>query len=162
MPFDSNRRATARVRSVDPSSTTTISFRCHVWAIADRRVSAIQSCALYAGIRIETNGCIIHPSQQPRVHVPRHLTDHVPGMSLRGVIADLLPVAVQVGVEFAREVAFDVPREVSGIFSLEYIPCFVLDDVLPQSPYVGSDYGQAKAIPQKKNTALVDMGVRED
>lgn len=33
-----------------------ISFRCHVCAVADRIVSAIHFSALYAGIRMETNG----------------------------------------------------------------------------------------------------------
>ena len=83
-------------------------------------------------------------------------------MPLRGVIADLLPAVVQVCVEVAREVAFDAPREVNGILRLEYIPCLALDDVFTQRSYIGSDYGQAEAIPQKKNTALVDMRVRED
>jgi len=33
-----------------------ISLRCQVCAIADRIVSAIHSSALYAGIKMETNG----------------------------------------------------------------------------------------------------------
>src|SRR5271157_232932 len=48
----SNCRAIARVLSVKPSSTIMIPFRSHVCAIADRSVSAINSCELKAGIRI--------------------------------------------------------------------------------------------------------------
>jgi hypothetical protein len=36
-----------------------ISFGCHVCAIADFSVSPIQSCALNAGIRMDTKGFII-------------------------------------------------------------------------------------------------------
>src|SRR5579864_1700406 len=113
-------------------------------------------------MRIDSRGCIIRPPQQPPVHVLRHLADHIPRMPLRRVITDLLPAVVQVGVKVASEVVFDAPREVNGIFRLEYIPCLALDDVFPQRTYVGSDYWHAEAIPQKKNTALVDMRVRED
>src|SRR5215471_4692538 len=50
---DSNCCATASVRSVEPSSTTIISFGSQVWAIAERSVSDIHSSALYAGMRID-------------------------------------------------------------------------------------------------------------
>src|SRR5262249_15570249 len=52
----SNCRATFNVSSREPSSTTIISVFGHVCASADRRVSAIQGSALYAGIRIDTSG----------------------------------------------------------------------------------------------------------
>src|SRR2546421_9274857 len=38
------------------SSTMVISFRSHVWPIADLSVSPIHSSALYAGMRIDTSG----------------------------------------------------------------------------------------------------------
>src|SRR6266487_93742 len=58
-----NCRTTSAVRSVDPSSTTMISLRCHVWAIADSSVWAIVFSALYAVIRIETSGFISQRSE---------------------------------------------------------------------------------------------------
>src|SRR5208282_2714124 len=62
-PFGANRRTTSAVRSVDPSSTTMISLRGQVWAIADWSVSAIHSSALYAGMRIETSGFMARPGR---------------------------------------------------------------------------------------------------
>jgi hypothetical protein len=41
-----------------------ISFRSHVCAIAERRVSEIHFSALYAGMRIDTKGCTMGPHQR--------------------------------------------------------------------------------------------------
>src|SRR5262245_21908197 len=60
-PCEAKPRAIANVSSVEPSSTTMISVRGHVWASADWIVSAIQRLALNAGMRIETRGCIKDP-----------------------------------------------------------------------------------------------------
>src|SRR5215510_14052790 len=57
-PADEKRRATLNVWSFDPSSTTMISFGSQVCARADSIVCAMQSSALYAGMRIETSGFI--------------------------------------------------------------------------------------------------------
>src|SRR6516165_6329501 len=48
------------VSSVEPSLTTMISFRGQVCASAECNVSAIVSCALKAGIRIETRGFMMY------------------------------------------------------------------------------------------------------
>src|SRR5215831_12813790 len=136
-----------------------ISFGSHVWAIADRSVSAIHSCALYAGMRIDTRGCMIHPSQQPFVYFPCYVGDHVPGMPFRRVTADVLPVLAQASVEVAREVAFDGPREVDRVFRAEYKPRLALDDGILQGTHVGGDNRQAETVRQKQDTALVDVSI---
>src|SRR5579862_9101533 len=46
-----------------------ISLFGHVWARAERRVSAIQPSELYAGIRIDTSGFIVITSQHSWQHV---------------------------------------------------------------------------------------------
>ena len=46
------------VRSLDPSSTTMTSFLSQVCPKAERIAYSIHSWALYAGIKMETNGFI--------------------------------------------------------------------------------------------------------
>ncbi len=99
--FEANRRATSAVRSLDPSSTTMISLRGQVWAIADWIVSAIHSSALYAGMRIETSGFMMRtgfrrngervPSAYAhsiKLLVPKDLLDFGPSTAFHAVLRD--------------------------------------------------------------------------
>ena|SRR5438270_6104825 len=102
-----NLRAIARVSSLEPSSTTMISFRGHVCATADRSVSLIHSCALNAGMRIDTRGSITDPAQQFSVCVSSHFTHNIPRMPSDGIIPNLLPPSVQVLEKITLEIHFD-------------------------------------------------------
>src|ERR1035441_7225433 len=100
--------------------------------------------------------------QQIRIDAASYLAHLGPGIAFVRIIADQLPLDVQIPIQFACEILFNRPCQIGGILRSEYETRFAGDDFIFQSTHVRRDHWQTEIATKKQHAALKYMRVGQN
>src|SRR5271167_2388152 len=95
----------------------------------------------------------VHPSSQ--------FPDRVPRVVLVGVLAYLEPISVQISVQSAAEIFFELVSQIHRITWAVQKSRSTWDDVRAERSDIGSDGRESEAVSQKQHSALKDVFIRQ-
>src|SRR5436190_783693 len=93
------------------------------------------------------------------IHIPCQLANLRPRVAFVSVVANLAPPVLQSFKQITLKIRFNRSGQVRCVFRPAHEPCFPLNDVFPQGPYVRGDDRKAKPICHKQDAALKDIPI---
>src|SRR5579871_5712292 len=90
------------------------------------------------------------------------MTYNVPGVPLNRIFSNFLASTLQIQVQITVKVFLDRSCQVARVFRSKYESRLSFDNFVFQRTHVSGKDRQAEAVPQKQNTTLIDMTIRQN